>query len=465
MLEIKRRLRELLRISAPIIMEQVFITVMGLINQMMAANAIGEHAVSAMGIIDGVSNIMIAVFAALTTGGTIIVAQMFGRRDYDGAKKAGSQAITLSVILSIIIVVIFLTFRGQMIDFLLGESEDLVMQAGFEFFSVVILSYPMLAIMQTGFGVVRGSGDTATPMLVTLIMNVINVAVGYLLIFSWELNLFGLNIASPSYGVYGAAWALTIARFTGMVLILLFLFLKSKNIKLDRLQNFKPDFSVQKNILNLGIPTSIESSMFQVGRLITQLYIVGMGTSALFSNNVASTIFGFVNVPGNAFSIGVMILVGQKIGRGEYEDVKKTTLFAIFTGSIMFAVLSAVLYPLTGAIGTLYNASPESAATINQVLRAGLVVMPVFWASAFVTPAALRATGDVRYTMVSSIMSMWILRIVIGYVLGVMLDFGVIGVWCGMFSDWVFRSIMFVTRLIRGSWMKKLPVPENPPSA
>jgi len=461
MQEFKRRLRELLRISAPIILEQVFITVMGLINQMMAANAIGEHAVSAMGIIDGVSNIMIAVFAALTTGGTIIVAQMFGRKDYSGAKKAGAQALTLSMILSAVVLVVFLSFRGPMIKVLLGESAADVMQAGFEFFSVVILSYPMLAIMQTGFGIVRGSGDTATPMLVTLIMNVINVAVGYLLIFSWEINLFGLSIVSPSYGVYGAAIALTIARFTGMVLILLFLFLKSKNIRLERVQDFKPDLSVQFNILKLGIPTSIESSMFQVGRLITQLFIVGMGTSALFSNNVSSTIFGFVNVPGTAFSTGVMILVGQKVGRGEYDDIKKTTLFAICTGSVMFAMLSAILYPLTGVIASLYNASPESAVLINRILRTGLIVLPFFWATSFVTPAALRATGDVVFTMSFSILSMWLLRIVVGYVLGVRLNLGAIGVWYGMFSDWILRSLLFVTRLLRGKWMKKLPAVKN----
>ena len=464
MLEFKRRLSELLRISAPIIMEQVFITVMGLVNQMMAANAIGEHAVSAMGIIDGVSNIMIAVFAALTTGGTIIVAQMFGRKDFDGAKKAGSQALTLAVMLSVIIIVVFLTFKGQMIDGLLSGSEANVMQAGFEFFSVVIFSFPMLAIMQTGFGIVRGAGDTATPMFVTLIMNVINIIVGYLLIFSWEINIAGIYISSPSYGVYGAGAALTIARFIGMVLMLAFLFLKSKKIKLDRIQDFKPDFSVQKNILNLGIPTSIESSMFQVGKLITQLYVVGMGTSALFANNIASSIFGFVNVPGMAFSTGVMILVGQKVGQGEYEDVKKTTLFAIATGSVMFAVISLVLFPLTGTIGVLYNASPESAAYINQILRAGLTMMPFFWATAFVTPSALRATGDVKYTMISSITSMWLLRIVIGYVLGVMLNFGVIGVWYGMYSDWIFRSIMFVTRLVKGKWMAKLPVIQKQPA-
>ncbi|WP_250227493.1 MATE family efflux transporter [Anaeropeptidivorans aminofermentans] len=458
-MESKKRLRELLTISSPIIMEQVFITIMGLVNQLMVANAIGEHAVSAVGIIDSVSNIMISVFAALTTGGTIIVAQYIGRKNMEEAKEAGSQALVLAVILSFFVMVFFYVFKVGMMNFLFDGTEKLVYDSGFSYFTIIMFSFPVLAITQTIFGVARGSGNTATPMLITIIMNVFNVILGYLLIFPWKVNIFNwLNIESGGFGIEGAAWALLLARLVGMILSVIHIIFLEKNIRLNKLKYFKINFATQKNVLGIGIPTSVESSLFQVGRLITQLYIVGMGTAAMFANSVSSNIFGFVNVPGNALSTGVMILVGQKIGRGEEEDVEKTTFFAVKAGAIMFLIISIVLFPMTGLIGRAYNASDVSARLINGILKSGFIATPIFWTSSFVTPAALRATGDVKYTMIIAIASMWIVRIVLGYILGVTMGFGVYGVWVAMYSDWVIRGLFFTLRMKKGGWKKRLAV-------
>jgi putative MATE family efflux protein len=312
--------------------------------------------------------------------------------------------------------------------------------------------------MQTVFGVVRGVGDTATPMYITIIMNIINVVVGYLLIFPFEFNFFGLlSLQSQGFGIFGAALSLTTARFVGMSLAICHVMFRSKDMRFNRLSDFKPDFAVQKSILEIGIPTSIESSMFQVGRMITQLYVVGMGTASLFANSVTNNIFNFINVPGNAFSIGVMILVGNKVGRGEYDDIKKSTLFAAVTGCLLFAAICLTLYPMTGLIISVFNAGPESAPIIKSILLSGFIATPIFWSPAFVIPAGLRAVGDVKFTMILAISTMWTLRIGLGYVMGVVMGMGVIGVWFAMYTDWVVRAILFTLRLLRGKWMKRLP--------
>ena len=455
--EFKRMFKELMFISAPIILEQIFISIMGIVNQLMAANVIGEHAISAIGIINSISEIMFSIFMALATGGTIIVAQMYGRRDYEGAKKAGAQAVTLAVVVAVIVFVTFTIFRVPIVHALLGDAEEAVFQAGLDFFTVIIPSLPMLAVMQTTFGIIRGSGNTKTPMQVTMIMNIINVLLGFILIFSWEVSVFGIHIISPSFGIVGAGLALTLSRLSGLILILLYVFFKSPTIRFSGLDDFRPAAKIQKLILGIGIPTGIENSMFNIGRLITQIFIVGMGTSALFANNVGGTVFMFMGVPGMAFSQGVMILVGQMVGRGDYENIKKTGLFTMGVGCIMFAIICASLFPMTGFIAAAFNASAESAEILIPLLQAAFIATTLFWSPGFITPAALRATGDVRYTMYVGIASMWGLRIVLGYVLGVVLDFGLIGVWYAMFADWVVRTIFFQHRLISGKWMNKLP--------
>jgi len=449
--------KELMLISAPIMLEHVFISIMGIVNQLMAANVIGEHAVSAVGMINSVSDVIIGVFMALATGGTIVVAQMYGRRDFERAKKAGAQAITLSIFVSLLVLVGFTVFRTPVIQGLLGDAEEDVFRAGLDFFTVVIPSFPMLAIMQAAFGIIRGSGNTKTPMQITLIMNVVNVALGFLLIFSWEINLLGVHIISPSFGIIGAGLALTLSRLSGMVLIMLYIFFKSDTIRFRSIKDFLPNMNVQKDILGIGIPTGVENSMFHVGRLITQMFIVGMGTSALFANNVAGTIFGFMGIPGFAFSQGVMIMIGQMVGRGDYGSIKKTGLFTMLVGSAMFAVICLIMFPMSGFIATAFNASEESAAALIPVLRFMFIMTPIFWSSGFVTPAALRAIGDVKYTMYVGIATMWGLRIVLGYILGVMLGFGVMGIWIAMVSDWVVRTVLFQHRLVKGKWLKNLP--------
>jgi len=455
--ELTRMFKELMLISAPIMLEHVFISIMGIVNQLMAANVIGEHAVSAVGIINSVSDVIISVFMALATGGTIVVAQMYGRRDYEKANRAGAQAITLSIFVSLIVLVGFTIFRTPIVVGLLGDAEEAVFSAGLDFFTVVIPSFPMLAIMQTAFGIIRGSGNTKTPMQITLIMNVVNVLLGFVLIFSWEINLFGLHIISPSFGIVGAGLALTLSRLSGMILILLYVFTKSKTIRFKSFRDFIPNINVQKDILNIGVPTGVESSMFQVGRLITQMFIVGMGTSALFANNVGGTIFGFMGIPGMAFSQGVMIMVGQMVGRGDYGNIKKTALFTMAVGSVMFLIICTIMFPMTGFIATAFNASEESASLLIPLLQFMFIMTPIFWSAGFVTPAALRAMGDVRYTMLVGVTTMWGLRIVLGYVLGVVLGFGVMGVWYAMVSDWVVRTVLFQHRLVKGKWMKNLP--------
>ena len=454
--EYKPRLLELTKISAPIIVEQIFITVMGMVNTAMVSS-VGDYAVAAAGIIDSVSNLIIAVFAALTTGGAIVVAQYFGRQDRAGASKAGAQSAILALALSLIAAGVFAVFRTQIILSLFGKSDTNVVNAGMEYFRIVIISYPFLAVMQTLFGVMRGCGDTGSPMLITLLMNLLNFILGYILILG--INLFGIHTAG--FGVTGAAAAITLARMSGMIASIIYITRKSKAVRLNRLSYFKPDFITWRAVLGLGIPTSVESTLFQVGRLITQLFIVGMGEAALAANTVASSVSGFINVPGSAFSMGVMILVGHRVGRGQESDIKKTSIFATAMGSVMMGLVCLLCMPFIGTLGKIYNLSPDAYAIFFTALFSSLMVTPFLWAPSFILPASLRATGDVNFTMAVAIISMWAFRIVSGYIFGVAMGLGVLGIWMGMYVDWFVRSVLFTWRLLSGKWKKHLKTVSN----
>ena len=448
--EIKKRSRELFSISLPMVVEHLAISVMGMISTMLVSS-IGEHATSALGMVDAISNLIIALFAALTTGGTIVVAQYIGREDLQRAKKAGGQAIVLSAVFSGVIFLLLLVFRVQILNFLFGDAEADVMAAALVFLAIVNFSFPVLAATQTIFGLLRGSGDTLTPMAISILMNVVNLILGFILIRGLDLGF----AAIPAFGVPGAAAALLITRIAGLLAAVYFIVKKARGVRLNRLRFFKPDMPIQKTIMRLGMPTSFESGLFQAGRLITQIFIVSISTAAIATNTIAGSISNFVNVPGMALATGVMILVGQRIGRGQIEDVKRTALFATVAASVLFAALCLAMFFLQGPIVGLFNPSPEAMVYMPAVYISNLIATPLFWALSFVLPAALRATGDVVYPMVVSISTMLIIRVVFSYVFAIVLGMGLFGIWLAMYLDWAVRSCFFLPRLLSNKWRGK----------
>ena len=448
--EIKSRSKELLSISMPMVVEHLALSVMGMISTMLVSN-IGQHATSALGMVDSISNLIIALFAALTTGGTIVVAQYIGQEDLRSAKRAGGQAIVLSIVFSTVIFLLLLIFRVQILDFLFGDAEADVMAASLTFLAIVSFSFPVLAVTQTIFGLLRGSGDTLTPMAISILMNIVNLVLGFVLIRGVDLGF----AAIPSFGVPGAAAALLVTRIAGLVAALYFIIKKARGIRLNRIKFFKPDVPIQKTIMRLGMPTSFESGLFQAGRLVTQIFIVALGTAAIATNTIAGSIMNFVNVPGMALATGLMILVGQRIGRGQVEDVRTTAIFATIMSSIMFAGLCLIMFFLQGPIIGLFNPSPESLELMPMVYISYLIATPLVWATSFVIPAALRATGDVIYPMVVSIISMLALRVTFSYIFAIPMGMGIMGVWLAMYLDWIVRSGFFIPRILGNRWKGK----------
>jgi putative MATE family efflux protein len=448
--EIRRRFGELFRISAPVMAEQSFVMMMGFVSSVLVAS-IGEHAVSAVAMVDSVSQLIIAFYAALTTGGTIVVAQYMGRKDADKAKSAAGQAFILSALLSLVILIFFAAFGGNVIDTVFADAEPDVKESAYRFLFIIMFSYPFLAAVQTSFGILRGSGDTRTPMFISIIMNIVNLSLGLVLIRG--LNLPFVTI--PSFGVGGAAAALLTGRVVGFVICCRVLTAGKSTLRLNKWKIFKPNFGAARNILKLGIPTSVESTLFQLGKLITMMFVVSMSTSAIAANAIGGTLLGIINVAGSGFSLGVMVLCGQKIGRGETDDIIKTTVFAVIINIVFMGAVSLVLLVLFNPIVSLYSVEPETYRFLRQLMFSVFIMQILFWPWSFITPAALRAAGDVKYTMTVSVISMWVFRIGLGYIFAIVLKLGVLGVWMGMYSDWIVRGALFIKRLLDGKWRGK----------
>ncbi|ABR34571.1 MATE family efflux transporter [Clostridium beijerinckii] len=438
--------KDVLKLAIPIMIEQTFVMLLGTCNTMMAGH-IGEQAVSAIGMVDSINNMFISFFAALSVGATVVVAQQIGRNKPKKANETAKQAIVSGILVSLIITLLLWIFRIKLINVLYGSAEELVKIDAKLYLEFTLLTYPFIAIEQIANGILRGCGDTKTPMQITIFMNVINIALGYTLIF-------GINTLSiPSFGIAGAAVAIAIARLIGTLIIMLVLFRGSKIIKLKKIFPFKFDMEIQKNIFNIGIPAGMEQVIFNAGKLIVQMFIVTMGTASIAANAISSSIAIMINVPGNSLCLAATTFVGQYVGRNDIKGAKSTLIYLTKFGTICLVSLGLIFIPISKWLASLYTNVPE-VINISATLTRSNSIALIAWGISFILSSGLKGAGDTRYTMLTAFIGMWIFRIFAGYILGIVLGIGVLGIWIAMYIDWIVRGLMYCFRLRGNNWLK-----------
>lgn len=442
--------KDVMQLTLPILAEQVFVMSMGTINTMMAGH-IGKEAVSAIGMVDSLNFIFIAFFSALAVGGTVVVAQYVGQGNIKKANAAMKQALYSGFLLSFIVTLITWIFRSPIISLLFGSADPLVIRNTNIYLGITLLTYPLISIDLVANGILRGAGDTKTPMMITIFMNFINILLSYLFIYGINIHNQHFNLILPGMGIKGAALGIALARTVGAIVIFIVLLRGSRIIKLNKLLKFKLDKELLKPIFGVGIPASLESLLFNSGKLITQIYIVSMGTVAIASNAISNSIAGMINIPGNALSIAATAIVGQLMGRRKLKEAESSLRYLVIFSSISLGIIGLLSVPFAKTICSLYSPNTDIINLSARVIRVNAIFV-LFWPLSFVLPAGLKGAGDAKYTLVTTIIGMWAFRITLGYLLGIPLKLGLVGVWLGMYIDWLVRGALYFVRLQSGKW-------------
>ncbi|WP_160688921.1 MATE family efflux transporter [Clostridium sp. C2-6-12] len=437
--------KDILGLAIPIVVEQTFVMLLGVCNTMMAGH-IGKEAVSAIGMVDSMNNLFIAFFAALSVGATVVVAQQIGQEHHKVANETAKQAIVSGLLVSGIISLILWIFRIPVINFLYGSAEELVKANAKLYIEFTLITYPFIAISQIANGILRGAGDTKTPMYITMFINIINIVLGYMLIFGID----GLNI--PSFGIMGAAIAIAIARMIGAIIIMTVLFRGSKVIKVKNILSFKFDINTQKSIFNIGIPAGVEQVIFNTGKLIVQVFIVTMGTASIAANAIGMSIMQIMNVPGTALCMAATTLVGQYIGRNDVKGAKDTLLYLVKFTTICLVSIGLLFFPISEWVASIYTDVPEIIKLTGILVKSNSIAY-LAWAISFVLSAGLKGAGDTRYTMITAFVGMWMFRIGLGYILGIVCNIGILGIWIAMYVDWIVRGTLYLYRVRGTKWI------------
>ncbi|MCX8642938.1 MULTISPECIES: EmmdR/YeeO family multidrug/toxin efflux MATE transporter [unclassified Gilliamella] len=437
--------REIYPLAMPIFIENLSVILMGIFSTFLVS-WIGKAQMAAVGLAESFNMIIMSFFMAVALGTSVVVAFSLGRHNRKKAVFAARQSITLLVLVSVLLFG-FVEFSGYwIVDIIAGKADPEVKNLTLTFLRLTVLGYPALAFILVGCGALRGAGNTKLPMYLNIIMNILNISISYVLIYgigSWQ-----------GFGFIGAGIGLTTSRYCGMFFILLVLTIKPSRALFIPLRSYFHSFNARilVDILSIGIPASVESVMFNVGKLLTQTFVAGMGTSTIAANFIAFSIAGLLNLPGGTLGATSTIIVGKRLGMGQiYQPTRQLKFIFQFT-NILLCLIAFVTMPFAGLLSSLYTNDPEVIEISKHLLWLNALFTP-FWASSFVLPYGFKGAKDASYTMWVAIGSMWMCRIVVGYLFGVYLGFGVIGVWFGMFLDWIIRSIFFYYRLVSGKWL------------
>lgn len=445
--------KDVLKMAVPILTEQLFITSIGVLNTIIASG-IGKEAISAIGTVDSFNNIIIYFFNALAIGGTVAVAQYMGQRNANAAKEAAIQAIASGILLSTLVTLIIWVIRDNVLLTFFGNVEKAVLNNAFIYFRITILNYPLTAFSFIASGILRSSGHQDKPMKINITINIINIVLSYLLIYGISIETGPLNLVITGMGVRGAAIAITSARLVGAVLFFFALSGHFEGINIKALRSFRFNLKMQKTILNIGFPAGIESFLFNIGKFVQQIFIISLGTASIAANTISWSIFGLLIIPGNAFAIVATTMVGNFIGAGEYEEVKKINMYLMKLASACKLVISMIVFPLAAVIASIYSRDAEVVRLTSDIIRINAVVIPVLWPASFIIPSGLRGTGDSKYPMMVSILSLWTFRVFVGYIFSIVLQMGITGLWVAMYFDWITRGVAYYLRLMSGKWKK-----------
>ncbi|MBR6792890.1 MAG: MATE family efflux transporter [Clostridia bacterium] len=444
--------KDLFKLILPLILQSILSTLTGTINSMMVSNA-GDAAVSGVSLVTTLDNLLIIAFTAIVTGGSVVVSQAIGQGDTKLMQNSSKQLLYCVAFISLLITVVVFSLRVPLLNLLYGDVEADVMYHALNYFSIISLSFPLLAVYQVASALFRVMGDTITCMYLSFASNI-------LVIFSNFIFISKLGM-----GAAGAALSTVISRLIFSVLVIVMLHSKKRMLYFVQIFRYRPDFPLIKKILRIGIPTGIENSMHNFGKLLTASLISTMGTVAVAANSVALNLANFQYMAGNAIGRSTTTVVGRCIGAGEMKQAKKYAHMLLFICYALLIGTSLIILIFTKPLLSLYGLSQASAQLAAKLLRLHVVVAILIWPLGFYLPNVFRAVGDAKFPMKIASFAMWVFRVAGAYLLasdGFSLfglsvpgmGLGIIGVWYAMFADWVFRAFFYSRKFFSGRWLK-----------
>lgn len=435
----KDKIKIILVLALPAVIENFFQTILGFVDTYFVSK-IGLAEVSAVGVTNALLAIYFALFMAIGVAANVRIANFLGAKHPEKARHIAQQSVLLAVVFGILTGIITWIFAEPLLK-LMGIEEN-VLEAGVIYFKIVAIPSVFMSLMFVLSAILRGAGDTRAPMKASILINIVNGVLDYVLIFGFWII--------PELGITGAAIATVISRVIGS--LALFYYIKRSPILSFRSDYWKPDKKHMMELVTLGGPAAGERLVMRVGQIVYFGFVVALGTNVFAAHQIAGNVEVFSYMIGYGFATAATILVGQQIGAGNIVEAKKYASLCAWIGIVLMTILGVFLFILGDWAGSIFTDDPEVIENIGTSLKVSGVFQP-FLALLLILTGAFQGANNTKFPMYLTAVGMWGIRTLLVYVLGIQLGFGLLGVWIAIGIDIAFRAIVLTIQFTRGKWI------------
>lgn len=408
--------RRVFNLAWPVISENFLQTLLGIVDTLMVS-VLGAAALAGVGAAIQVMFFIIAALSAISVGSSVLVAQAYGARAMDKATLLAKQSLVWSGLISLPLILMGLFAAGSIISIFMMEPE--VTAIGRDYLQVTMGTVMVLTLVLLGGGVLRGLGDSRTPMLITLFANVVNVFLSYGLIF----GQFGM----PELGVIGSAWGTFLSRLIAFVILFAVMWRGVRGVSIRGLAGWLPNFDSARRILKIGVPAASEQVLIATAFLTMSINVAQLGTEALAAHRIAMNALSISFLPGIGFGLAATALVGQSIGARRFHEGHAVGGIATTWALAWMSILGVAFFVYAEGIMHLFSSDPHVIALGAAGIRPMALTQP-FWAIFFVQSGALRGTGNTGFPLRVNSSSIWA-SVIMGAIGVQLFGMGLDGVW------------------------------------
>jgi putative MATE family efflux protein len=412
---------------------------------------VGVKQLAAVDLSAMIAGILMLLVMAISTAATSLVARHIGAGKRAEAELFAGQSLIVGFCVSVLLALPVIAFAPGLL--LLMGLEPSVAAFGVTYLRTVMWAAGLRQIITTGCGILRGAGDTRTPMFITLLMNVVNTTLAVFLIFG--LGPF------PRLEVFGAALAANVAALVGASVVLAVLFHGRRFIKVhlrDIIRIHRPAIAL---LLRIGLPAGLEMFATRIGFLLYYRIIASLGTEALAANAIALRIESLSFMPGMGIATAAMTLVGQTLGSGQVALAEKSMRRCTLIAAGLMSFLGLVCLAAARPMASLFVSDEHVVYLSALCIQVAAFEQPLL-GFVMVQMGGLRGAGDTLTAMVVSLIGSTFVRVPLVFLLARTLGLGLVGAWVGALVDWAIRGAVLYLLVRRGRW-KRIRV-ELPPT-
>jgi putative MATE family efflux protein len=435
------------RLGLPVILTNLLMTLVNVVDVFMVGR-LGPIEIAAVGMGQTIRMLVLITVLSVTAGSMALAAQAKGARDPQRLSFVARQSLSLTVLLGLVMSVLGFIGAEPLLTFLNSGGDPEVVVIGTAYLRILFLGTVFLNLNFVISSLMQGAGDTLTPLYLVGGVNALNVGLNYALIF-------GLG-PIPAMGVSGAAIGTISSRLVGGVVGMIILY-SGKNVVRLLAGSFRPDWSMFRDLLGIGVPSGLQGIFRNTGQLLVLRIIssTAAGTYGITALAIGFQIASLSFMPGLAMSIAATSLVGQALGAWQVKEAHLRGTVAIVLGIVVMSSIAVPLIVFARQLVLLFepSAHPTVVAAGTSYLRIVSIAQPIL-AIAMVTNGTLRGAGDTRPGLIGTFVGRWLIVVPLAYLLALTLDIGVVGVWWALVAGTVFQAGYVLFRWQSRRWVR-----------